>query len=113
MTTLTIDLADAVSRQIGRGPRGKLAEGLRALFQTLGIEDHRIELLDALAERRMIAVVWEAGDVQEVRPDLTDEQAWEVLRAARQEHDAGLGINWDVLECHADMLFPEPAEDRP
>ncbi len=58
-----------------------------------------------LAQRREIAVIWCIEDVQEVRPDLTEDQCWEVLQHARQEHDAGIGINWDVLECHAQMLF--------
>ncbi|MFL5285239.1 MAG: hypothetical protein ACJ8AW_30750, partial [Rhodopila sp.] len=56
-------------------------------------------------ENRQIAVTWCIEDVKEVRPDLTDEQAWQVLQQAKQEHDAGIGINWDVLKCHAQMLF--------
>jgi len=57
-----------------------------------------------LAKRREIAVVWCVEDVQSVRPDLDDDQAWEVLQQARRHHDATIGINWDVLNCHADML---------
>jgi len=37
------------------------------------------------------------------------------VQATRRYHDATIGINWDVLSCHADMLFgfvPETA-DRP
>ena len=58
-----------------------------------------------LAKRRQIAVTWSIEDVQEIRPDLTEEQCWEVLQQARQEHAAAIGINWSVLECHAEMLF--------
>jgi hypothetical protein len=58
-----------------------------------------------LAKRREIAVVWCVEDVQEVRPDLDDDQAWEVLQHVRRRHDATIGINWDVLDCHADMLY--------
>lgn len=58
-----------------------------------------------LAERHQIAVIWSVEDVQEVRPDLSDEQAWQVLQNADRRHDATIGINWDTLECHADMLF--------
>ena len=50
-----------------------------------------------LAERRQIAVIWSVEDVQEIRPDLTDEQAWDVLEHAERHHDATIGINWDVL----------------
>ena len=72
-----------------------------------------------LAPRRQIASIWSIEDVQEVRPDLTDDQAWEVLQQVERAHDATIGINWDVLSCHADMLHgdaPEsneaPAPDR-
>ena len=57
--------------------------------------------------RDRIAIVWNIDDVQELRPDLTDEQAREVLQQAQDRHDAGIGINWDVLEIHADELFPK------
>jgi hypothetical protein len=65
-----------------------------------GIDVHAL-----LAERRQIAGIWHIEDVQSVRPDLTDDQAWQVLQAVRRNHDASLGINWDVLECNADILF--------
>lgn len=60
---------------------------------------------EILAVERKIAIVWSIEDVQEMRPDLTDKQAWEVLQQARRYHDAYIGINWSVLECHAEMLF--------
>ncbi len=53
-----------------------------------------------------IAIVWHIDDVKEVRPDLTDEQCRAVLRQADERHDATIGINWEVLEIHADDLFP-------
>ena len=66
-----------------------------------------------LAARRQVAVVWNIEDVQEIRPKLTDEQAWAVLQAADRYHDANIGINWDVLRCHADMLFGDaPQTDK-
>jgi hypothetical protein len=64
-----------------------------------------IDIHALLAERRQIAVVWSVEDVQEVRPDLTDDQCWEVLEQANDRHDAGIGITWDVLEIHAADLF--------
>jgi hypothetical protein len=53
-----------------------------------------------------IEISWHIDDVKEVRPDLTDAQAREVLDHARDHHDAAIGINWDVLTFHADHLFP-------
>src|SRR5271157_4794749 len=52
-----------------------------------------------------ISITWSTEDVHEVRPDLTEDQAWQVLQAAKEHHDATIGINWSVLECHAEMLF--------
>jgi hypothetical protein len=63
-----------------------------------------IDIHVVLAERRQIADVWGILDVQTVRPDLSDEQAWAVLQRARRRYDAATGINWDVLACHADEI---------
>ena len=65
-----------------------------------------------LAKHRMIGVVWCIDDVQEVRPDLTDDQAWEVLQAVERKHDAEYGISWTTLEIVADDLFPKPTSRR-
>jgi hypothetical protein len=73
-----------------------------------------IDIDAVLATRRQIAAIWSIEDVQEVRPDLTEEQCWEVLQAVR-DHDATIGINWEVLSCHAEMLFGSAPEgtDQP
>lgn len=56
---------------------------------------------------REITVTWCIEDVQEERPDLTDEQASEVLRLVEHKHDANIGINWDFIRYMADHLYPE------
>lgn len=53
-----------------------------------------------------IAIIWHIEDVQSVRPDLTDEQASNILLHMKKNHDATLGINWDTIESTADFLFP-------
>ena len=63
-----------------------------------------------LEERKMVAVVWCIEDVQDVRPDLTEEQAWEVLRCCRQRHDCNFGFNWEFIEMVADDRYPDTAE---
>jgi hypothetical protein len=51
--------------------------------------------------------------VQEVRPDLSDDQAWAVLEATKDNHNANSGINWEVLRDHADTLFGDaPGTDE-
>lgn len=69
-----------------------------------------IDIHALLAQRRQIADIWSSEDVQEIRPGLTDEQAWQVLQETERYHDATIGINWDVLSCHANMLFGNAPE---
>lgn len=64
-----------------------------------------IDIHALLAERRQIAVIWSVEDVQEVRPDLSANQAWSVLQVAAEGHNATTGINWDILESHAELLY--------
>ncbi len=69
-----------------------------------------LEIHDLLTTRREIAVIWCIEDVQEIRPDLSEDQCWDVLKATRRYHDASIGINWLTLECHADHLFGDAPE---
>jgi hypothetical protein len=70
--------------------------------------DINLHVHQLLAEHRMIAAIWCVEDVQGVRPDLTADQAWEVLEEVGRKHDAEYGIGWITLETMADMLFPRP-----
>ncbi len=58
-----------------------------------------------LAKRREIAIIWCIEDVIEVRPDLNEDQCWQVLQNVDRHHDATIGVNWDVLDCVASILF--------
>jgi hypothetical protein len=71
-----------------------------------------IDIHELLAERRQIALIWSTEDVQGLRPDLSEDQCWEVLQDVDRYKDAELGITWLTLECHAEMLFGHaPATD--
>ena len=72
-----------------------------------GIDCYVFQLL---AKHRKIAVIWSNEDVQEVRPDLTDDQAWQVLLEVERRNDAELGINWQTLERVAEELFGDAPE---
>ncbi len=54
---------------------------------------------------RTITLVWSIDDVQMVREDLNDEQAFKVLLYVERNHDASRGVNWDVIEWAAAHLF--------
>jgi hypothetical protein len=68
----------------------------------------KIDIDAVLAQRQQVAVIWGTEDVQGVRPDLNDDQAWEVLQRCRDKHDCEWGFTWQYIEDVADELFPEP-----
>lgn len=57
-----------------------------------------------LAEQRKVACIWCVSDVLEVRPDLSESEAWDVLQDAERRHSTIL--SWDVLRGVAEQLFP-------
>jgi len=65
---------------------------------------------EQLEKEGYIAIYWHIEDVKEVRPDLSDEQCRELLEHCKDNHDATIGINWDVISTHAQDLFPKPEE---
>ena len=52
-----------------------------------------------------ITIVWAIDDVLEVRPYLSEAQASSVLFHLKNNHDATIGINWDVIGAVCDYLF--------
>ncbi len=73
-------------------------------------EPPEIDIHEILAERRLIGLVWGVEDVLEVRPDLSEDQCWEVLQSVDRHKDAELGINWQTLEIAAEELFGDAPE---
>ena len=56
---------------------------------------------------KQISIKWHIDDVLSVRPNLTKLQASKVLERLKRNHDANIGINWEVIEIVSDILFPE------
>jgi hypothetical protein len=88
--------------------RTKLNAVLRTTQAVL--DGSELDLSELLATRGQIALGWSIEDVQEIRPDLTGKQAWEVLEKVERRHDATIGITWDILEMVAEDLFGEAPE---
>jgi hypothetical protein len=65
---------------------------------------------ELLARNRQVAVIRCIEDVQSVRPDLNDDQAWSVLKQCREVHDCELGFNWLLIETVADDLYPSDCD---
>ena len=76
----------------------------------LGSETSPFNIDEILAKRRQIAAIWGIEDVQSIRPDLSEEQAWEVLQMVDRHKDAELGITWLTLEMAAEDLFGDAPE---
>lgn len=69
-----------------------------------------LALVDALLAGDTIASLWSLEDVYSLIDDdddrdaVTEDEAREVLRFADSEHDASVGINWDVLNHWLDYV---------
>lgn len=57
-----------------------------------------------------ITITWHTDDVLSVRPDLTKDQALDVLLECKSRHDASVGINWEVIDITAEGMFERPKE---
>lgn len=55
-----------------------------------------------------ITIEWHIDDVRgESKYDLTDEDCREVLRRVKRYHDCNDGINWGVINYHANTVAKE------
>lgn len=80
-----------------------------AVDDELGILTKPLDVKRLLDRQRQVAVIWEVDDVLVLRPELTDDQAWEVLQHSYDYHDAGIGLNWESIATTAESLYgPEP-----
>lgn len=52
--------------------------------------------------KRQVAIIWSIEDVQELDSSLTDEQAFEILKAFERNHDSSMESMWGDLQYHVD-----------
>ena len=61
-----------------------------------------------------ISIGWEIEDVREEArrkgQELTLDESRETLRLAKKNHDASIGINWEVLSIWIDYVINERGE---
>ena len=72
----------------------KLNEG----FENQDQIDAKIAEMKQKGLRTEISIVWQAGDVLGVDDTLSPEEVEAVLNILDSEHDATVGINWDVIQ---------------
>lgn len=70
-------------------------------------EEHEFDLdiHELLAENRQIAHIWGIDDVQTIRPDLDDDQAWQVLQAVERCLNSEYGVSWQTIKDTAEELY--------
>lgn len=81
--------------------------------------DKAINVMDALGRGDAIASLWWIDDVYSLTEDwegnttvkITQAEARAVLANAEHNHNAEIGINWDVLREHLDMVLEQRNED--
>lgn len=49
-----------------------------------------------------ITIHWDIEDVKSIAPTLTDQEAQAVLDRVKANHDATIGVNWDVISQAVD-----------
>lgn len=58
--------------------------------------------------RYEIRIIWHIDDVRRASDDrLNDDECRDVLQYLLDEHDASIGINWEVIEFAIEELFPK------
>src|SRR4051794_13600103 len=61
-----------------------------------------VDIDELLAEHKAIGIVWDIQHVKEQRPDLTDEQAWEVLKECERCWDRSNDPMLDTIRKEAE-----------
>ena len=51
-----------------------------------------------------ISISWHFADIQEVDDSLTNDEARQILQLIKKNHDATIGINWEVIEAWIDYF---------
>ncbi len=75
---------------------------------SVSLELEEYEIHELLRPQEIIADLWTTFDVLELRPDLTREQAWEVLKAVQNGYDVGHGISGYTVHAFARDLYGPP-----
>ena len=75
-------------------------------MKTIQVPDDFDEyLLEKMVSKDWLSEWWYIDDVKDSVPNITDQQARDVLESLGRYHDANLGINWEVIQSTADQLF--------
>jgi hypothetical protein len=113
MTLLKFDLQQALIRELGR----KVVQvpavlDLETWLDSAEITQHEFDLDELLSEHHLIGIVWNTQLVLAERPDLTEEQAWEVLSTCQCYFEEPSEQQLEVVRKVAQNLYPPAREAK-
>jgi len=106
-TKLEINLADILERKYPHGFHVPADIDINT-FLEFADDDwlHEIDLHEMLAGDRRVALVYSTEDVKGVRPDLDDDQAWEILQQLKAACEDCPATMQEIIRQLADMSYP-------
>lgn len=82
----------------------------------LGIEVGQLDFHDLAEKENIIPIFWNKNDIIGVCEDndytLSSEEIDKVVYDLERYHDAEVGINWEVIKCHIQMIIDEREESN-
>jgi hypothetical protein len=106
MTKLKLDLRDLLVNAFGSSTTHVPSTiDVSEILEFNDLYESEIDVHHALAKQRQIALIWGVDDVKDRRPDLNDEQCWQVIATVERQHDCNHGVTWDTIEQTAEDLF--------
>lgn len=64
------------------------------------------EAMAILEDKNFIFIEWQRDDItmraEELGIELNEDQIWDILSCLQSNHDASVGINWDVIDYWID-----------
>lgn len=105
--TVHIDLAQILDERYPHGFHVPVSIDTEALIE-FGDESwtHDIDIAEHLADSRRVGLIYTTDDVKQVRPDLDDDQAWDVLQQFEAACEDCPDPMFETMHQLADMAFP-------
>jgi hypothetical protein len=111
---VTINLRGMVAEKIGGTVSVPSTIDIEEVFDFIDFDDEQeVDIHDLLAEQKAVGLVFTIADVKKLRPDLTDEQAWEVLQMFEVAAEDCPDPLHETISQIADMHYPKRRKAKP
>ncbi len=102
---LSEPLEDAIDEILGE--MEDAIENIRKCRPEKVTHQAEVDIGELLADHHAISIVWDVHHVMDQRPDLYQEQAWEVLQECQRSWERLSDPRLETIRQVADILFPE------